>query len=241
MAKKVSPRRSLTRSLRCCGVCQEVGTCRTSSAVRTQTPGGLSVCIGEESRARRFWPVCPRTRSPALPRRGGSPFWTGPATALVVTLAYARPPRRGSRLAVRSRPPTGRAGAHPGDARFAEQPPPPASPPRPAAAPPPSAIPPGYPPPPGVRAARRTPRPQTRRHRTDPTTRGCGPAAQAGGTRCATPSGVLGILLLLMLVWLIGVPAYAWSQVERVDAAPPRQAAGQPARADLPAGRLGLA
>jgi LCP family protein required for cell wall assembly len=32
---------------------------------------------------------------------------------------------------------------------------------------------------------------------------------------------VLGIVLLLMLVWLIGVPAYAWSQVERVDAAPP--------------------
>ena len=32
---------------------------------------------------------------------------------------------------------------------------------------------------------------------------------------------MLGIVLLLMLVWLIGVPAYAWSQVERVDAAPP--------------------
>jgi len=32
---------------------------------------------------------------------------------------------------------------------------------------------------------------------------------------------VLGILLALMLVWLVAVPAYAWTQVERVDAAPP--------------------
>jgi LCP family protein required for cell wall assembly len=31
---------------------------------------------------------------------------------------------------------------------------------------------------------------------------------------------VLSVLLLLVLVWLIGVPAYAWSKVERLDAAP---------------------
>ena len=31
---------------------------------------------------------------------------------------------------------------------------------------------------------------------------------------------VLGILLVLCVVWLVGVPAYAWSQVSRVDAAP---------------------
>jgi LCP family protein required for cell wall assembly len=31
---------------------------------------------------------------------------------------------------------------------------------------------------------------------------------------------VLSVLLLLVLVWLIGVPAYAWSNVQRLDAAP---------------------
>ena len=37
---------------------------------------------------------------------------------------------------------------------------------------------------------------------------------------------VLGVLLLLILVWLVGVPAYAWSQVGRVDAAPAGQRPG---------------
>jgi LCP family protein required for cell wall assembly len=37
---------------------------------------------------------------------------------------------------------------------------------------------------------------------------------------------VLGILLLLILVWLVGVPAYAWSQVGRVDATPAGQRPG---------------
>ena len=32
--------------------------------------------------------------------------------------------------------------------------------------------------------------------------------------------GILSGLLLLILVWLVGVPAYAWSKVERLDAAP---------------------
>ena len=37
---------------------------------------------------------------------------------------------------------------------------------------------------------------------------------------------VLGVLLLVILVWLVGVPAYAWSQVGRVDAAPAGQRPG---------------
>ena len=37
---------------------------------------------------------------------------------------------------------------------------------------------------------------------------------------------VLGIVLLVIIVWLVGVPAYAWSQVERVDAAPDGQRPG---------------
>jgi LCP family protein required for cell wall assembly len=32
--------------------------------------------------------------------------------------------------------------------------------------------------------------------------------------------GILSVLLLLILVWLLGVPAYAWSKVERLDADP---------------------
>jgi LCP family protein required for cell wall assembly len=35
-----------------------------------------------------------------------------------------------------------------------------------------------------------------------------------------TVLGILSALLLLVLVWLIGVPAYAWSKVERLDADP---------------------
>jgi LCP family protein required for cell wall assembly len=34
---------------------------------------------------------------------------------------------------------------------------------------------------------------------------------------------VLGIVLLLIIVWFVGVPAYAWSQVSRVDATPAGQ------------------
>jgi LCP family protein required for cell wall assembly len=37
---------------------------------------------------------------------------------------------------------------------------------------------------------------------------------------------VLGVLLLVIIVWLVGVPAYAWSQVDRVDAAPAGQRPG---------------
>jgi LCP family protein required for cell wall assembly len=37
---------------------------------------------------------------------------------------------------------------------------------------------------------------------------------------------VLGIVLLLVIVWFVGVPAYAWSQVERVDATPDGQRPG---------------
>ena len=37
---------------------------------------------------------------------------------------------------------------------------------------------------------------------------------------------MLGIVLLVIIVWLVGVPAYAWSQVERVDAAPDGQRPG---------------
>ena len=37
---------------------------------------------------------------------------------------------------------------------------------------------------------------------------------------------VLGIVLLVIIVWLVGVPAYAWSRVERVDAAPDGQRPG---------------
>ncbi len=112
-----------------------------------------------------------------------------------------------------------------------EQPGPPVFAPRPTAAPPPSAVPPGYPnrpaygsppnpppnspppygPPPGPPA-----RPPKKRHPVRNTFR------------------VLGIVLALMLVWLIGVPAYAWSQVERVDAAPPgARPANQPGQTFL--------
>ena len=64
--------------------------------------------------------------------------------------------------------------------------------------PPPGGPPPGGPagPPPG------SARPRKRRH----------PAR--------TVVGILSALLLLVLVWLIGVPAYAWSKVERLDADP---------------------
>jgi LCP family protein required for cell wall assembly len=37
---------------------------------------------------------------------------------------------------------------------------------------------------------------------------------------------VLAVLLLLIIIWLVGVPAYAWSQVERIDAAPAGQRPG---------------
>ncbi len=37
---------------------------------------------------------------------------------------------------------------------------------------------------------------------------------------------MLGIVLLVIIVWLVGVPAYAWSRVERVDAAPDGQRPG---------------
>ena len=45
---------------------------------------------------------------------------------------------------------------------------------------------------------------------------------------------ILSALLLLVLVWLIGVPAYAWSNVERIDAAPAgNRPAGQPGQTFL--------
>ena len=45
---------------------------------------------------------------------------------------------------------------------------------------------------------------------------------------------VLGILLLLIVVWLVGVPAYAWSQVSQVDAAPSGERPGnQPGKTFL--------
>jgi len=55
---------------------------------------------------------------------------------------------------------------------------------------------------------------------------------------------VLAVLLVLMIIWLIGVPAYAWSQVERVDATPAGQRPGnQPGQTFLLVGsdsRAGL-
>ncbi len=101
---------------------------------------------------------------------------------------------------------------------LAEQPGPPVSAPRPTAAAPPSAIPPGYPPRPAYGSPPNPPP-------NSPPPYGPPPPAAARPPKKRHPVRntfrVLGILLLLMLVWLIGVPAYAWSQVERVDAAPP--------------------
>jgi LCP family protein required for cell wall assembly len=55
---------------------------------------------------------------------------------------------------------------------------------------------------------------------------------------------VLLILLLLMILWLVGVPAYAWTQIARVDAAPAGQRpADQPGKTFLLVGsdsRAGL-
>ena len=55
---------------------------------------------------------------------------------------------------------------------------------------------------------------------------------------------VLLILLLVFVVWLIGVPAYAWTQIARVDAAPSGQRpADQPGKTFLLVGsdsRAGL-
>jgi LCP family protein required for cell wall assembly len=55
---------------------------------------------------------------------------------------------------------------------------------------------------------------------------------------------VLLILLLLMILWLVGVPAYAWTQIARVDAAPSGQRpADQPGKTFLLVGsdsRAGL-
>lgn len=52
------------------------------------------------------------------------------------------------------------------------------------------------------------------------------------------------ILLLLLILWLVGVPAYAWTQIARVDAAPSGQRpADQPGKTFLLVGsdsRAGL-
>ena len=64
---------------------------------------------------------------------------------------------------------------------------------------------------------------------------------RAGAARCAPCSGRCWSCVLLVLVWLVGVPAYAWSQVGRVDDTPSgRRPGDQPGR-DVPAGRVGLA
>ena len=65
--------------------------------------------------------------------------------------------------------------------------------------------------------------------------------AAASGSQCL-PSAA--ILLLLMILWLVGVPAYAWTQIARVDAAPSGQRpADQPGKTFLLVGsdsRAGL-
>jgi LCP family protein required for cell wall assembly len=82
------------------------------------------------------------------------------------------------------------------------------------------------------------------------------PRGPGGGPRPAVPRlpkrrhpvrkffRVLLILLLLMILWLVGVPAYAWTQIARVDAAPAGQRpADQPGKTFLLVGsdsRAGL-
>src|SRR4051812_16483771 len=97
---------------------------------------------------------------------------------------------------------------------------------------------------------------------TAPTRPGMPPSGPPSGpgnrTRPAVPRGkpakrrhpvrnffrVLLILLLLLILWLVGVPAYAWTQVARVDAAPSGQRpADQPGKTFLLVGsdsRAGL-
>ena len=51
---------------------------------------------------------------------------------------------------------------------------------------------------------------------------------------------VLAAVLAALLVWLIAVPVYAWSRIDRVDDVAERGPPRQPTRHHLPAGRLGL-
>jgi LCP family protein required for cell wall assembly len=97
------------------------------------------------------------------------------------------------------------------------------------------------------------PPPRPAQPRTPPTGPPRGPGGRALPTARQLPKRrqpvrktfrVLLILLLLMILWLVGVPAYAWTQIARVDAAPSGQRpADQPGKTFLLVGsdsRAGL-